>query len=178
MARAKLYSNEKLIVLPFGKSPTGLRYALTNYGRVIRFAEIPEEGSFLKHAFIREYPALSFQQKGGRKTYLIHRLVAEYFLKKPSSYHRFVLHLNRNKQDNYSNNLKWATAEEKNNHSNIDRRKNEVGNYKLTADRVRLIKKKMLDGKTRLKIIAKQFGVSDMQIHRIKTGENWGHVKI
>ena len=31
--------------------------------------------------------------------------------------------------------------------------------------------------KTRLKIIAKRFGVSEMQLHRIKTGENWGHVK-
>jgi uncharacterized protein YjcR len=41
-----------------------------------------------------------------------------------------------------------------------------------------MIKRKLLNGKTRLKMIAKQFGVSDMQIHRIKTGENWSHVKI
>jgi len=27
-----------------------------------------------------------------------------------------------------------------------------------------------------LKMIAKQFGISTMQLHRIKTGENWGHV--
>jgi hypothetical protein len=32
--------------------------------------------------------------------------------------------------------------------------------------------------KTRLKMIAKQFGVSEMQIRRIASGENWGHVKI
>lgn len=41
--------------------------------------------------------------------------------------------------------------------------------------------KKMLarpEQKTRLKMIAKQFGVSEMQIRRIASGENWGHVKI
>ncbi len=32
--------------------------------------------------------------------------------------------------------------------------------------------------KRRLKMIAKQFGVSEMQIRRIASGENWGHVKI
>ena len=26
-------------------------------------------------------------------------------------------------------------------------------------------------------ICSKQFGVSEMQLHRIKTGENWGYVK-
>jgi len=30
--------------------------------------------------------------------------------------------------------------------------------------------------KTRLKIIAKQFGISEMQLYRIKRGENWASV--
>lgn len=178
MPSLRFYSNEKVELLPFAKSQTGLHYALTNYGRVISFTKTHDDGIFLKPGFIRGYPSMSFRVKGGRKTFLIHRLVADFFLKKPSSQHRFILHLNHKKEDNYANNLKWATAEEKNKHIRIDRKKNEIGNYKLTADRVRMIKKKMLTGKTRLKIIAKQFGVSDMQIHRIKTGENWGHVKV
>jgi hypothetical protein len=86
--------------------------------------------------------------------------------------------LNHKKEDKYVNNLKGATAEDKNRSIVHDRQETESGNYKLTADRVRMIKKKMLKGNNRLKTIAKQFGVSDMQIHRIKTGENWGHVKI
>jgi len=46
--------------------------------------------------------------------------------------------------------------------------------------KVMLIKKILAkpDRKTRLKMIAKQFGVSEMQISRIKSGENWGHIKI
>ena len=27
-------------------------------------------------------------------------------------------------------------------------------------------------------MIAKQFGISEMQLYRIKSGENWGNVKI
>jgi len=38
--------------------------------------------------------------------------------------------------------------------------------------------KQMLKEKKTLKAIAKKFNVSDMQIHRIKTKENWAHVKI
>lgn len=178
MPSLRLYSNERVELLPFGKPKNGIHYALTNYGRIISFTDTPANGKFLKPAFIRGYPAMSFSIANGRKTFLLHRLVGEYFLKRPSPQHKFIIHLNHKKEDNYANNLKWATAEEKKHASNTDRQKTESGNYKLTAGRVLLIKKKMLDGKTRLKIIAKQFGVSDMQIHRIKTGENWGHVKV
>jgi DNA-binding Xre family transcriptional regulator len=42
------------------------------------------------------------------------------------------------------------------------------------------LKKRLLDPnrKTRLKILAKQYGVTMMTLHRIKTGENWGHIKV
>ena len=51
---------------------------------------------------------------------------------------------------------------------------------KLTVTKVMLIKKLLAkpEQTTRLKMIAKQFGVSEMQIRRIKTGENWSQVKI
>lgn len=50
----------------------------------------------------------------------------------------------------------------------------------LTQTQVMLLKKKLLDPnrKTRLKILAKRYGVSEMTLHRIKTGENWGHIKV
>ena len=49
---------------------------------------------------------------------------------------------------------------------------------KLTENNVRLIKKMINDPnrRTRLKIIAKRFGVTTMQLHSIKTGENWADV--
>jgi DNA invertase Pin-like site-specific DNA recombinase len=51
---------------------------------------------------------------------------------------------------------------------------------KLTSTAVIRTKKLILNPyqKTRLKIIAKQFGISEMQLYRIKTGENWGHIQV
>ena len=58
-------------------------------------------------------------------------------------------------------------------------RKKMDGN-KLTSTQVIRIKKMINDPnrKTRLKIIAKQFGISEMQLYRIKSGENWGHIEV
>ena len=51
---------------------------------------------------------------------------------------------------------------------------------KLTITRVKHLKKILNDPerKTRLKILAKQLGISEMQVSRIKRGENWGHIKV
>jgi len=51
-------------------------------------------------------------------------------------------------------------------------------NTKLTETKVKLIKRKIFDPnrRTRMKMIAKQFGISEMQLYRIKSGENWGSV--
>lgn len=49
-------------------------------------------------------------------------------------------------------------------------------NAKLTVDDVKEIKR-LIRKDFPLKQIAKRFGVSDMQINRIKTGENWGNGK-
>jgi Mor family transcriptional regulator len=35
----------------------------------------------------------------------------------------------------------------------------------------------MLAGK-KIKVLAKQYGVSEMQIYRIKSGENWSHITV
>ena len=49
-------------------------------------------------------------------------------------------------------------------------------NAKLTVEKVKQIKLLLSNGKS-LKAIAAKYKVSDMQIHRIKTGENWKQVK-
>ena len=49
---------------------------------------------------------------------------------------------------------------------------------KLDSTQVMRIKRMIFDPqrKTRMRIIAKQFGISEMQLYRIKTGENWASV--
>jgi len=97
---------------------------------------------------------------------------------------KYLVHLDFDKENNRSWNLKWAKKKEmflhhRKNPKKINR-KGKRTYSKLTEGRVRLIKKKIFDPnrKTRMRLIAKQFGISEMQLYRIKSGENWGEVKI
>jgi hypothetical protein len=175
--KLKLYPTEKVVVLPFKKSAKGNRYAVTNYGRMISFTDKPINGHFLKPGVISNYPGISFRSKPINKSFLIHRLVASHFLKKPSKQHKFVIHLNYKRNDNYYKNLKWATLQERATHQRNNPNYTNT-NTKLTEKQVLTIKQKLSLGKTTLKQIALKFGISDMQVHRIKTGENWGSIKI
>ncbi|MFT4734094.1 MAG: hypothetical protein ACI9K1_001049, partial [Arcticibacterium sp.] len=83
-----------------------------------------------------------------------------------------------------SNNLAWNTREEMLEHNrknpNVINRPRPVNskNYKLNDSKVLIIKKMLKSDKSRLKMIAKQFGVTHTQLNRIRSGENWGHVKL
>ena len=119
---------------------------------------------------------------------LVHRMVAEYFSAKPTPQHTIVGHLNFDKLDNLSTNLKWMTKEEnfvhqsgspyvikaRTNRTHLQNQKSSA--FKLTSASVMLIKKKIDQG-IALRIIAKSFKVSETQLLRIKRGENWGNIK-
>jgi hypothetical protein len=119
--------------------------------------------------------------------FLIHRLVAAYFLPKPSSKQTIVGHLDYNKLNNRANNLKWMTVEENSIHQQSspyvikdkkerNSRKEDSKTAKLSVIKVMLLKKLLIQGKP-VKQLAKQFRVTDTQIFRIKRGENWSDVK-
>ena len=160
------------------------KFKISNFGRVINCKNQDKE--FLKkETFIHGYSYISVKQKeNGKHTgRYVHKLLAQHFIEKENEEQIYVLHLNYDKKDNALSNLKWATKREKELHQfknpvYIESRKNQKTNYKLTAGKVKIIKKQLKNNRTRITMIAKRFGVSDMQIHRIKTGENWGHVKI
>ncbi len=152
-----------------------------------KIKELTELLDGMKKIYQKEFKAIELKRTinhGG----LVHRLVAEYFLDKPTEKHNLVAHLNHNKLDNRADNLKWMTREENAAHQKtsphvIEAKKERLGKRyegtkvcKLTSTKVMLIKKKLNQG-AKLKTLAKIFKVSDMQIHRIKTGENWSEVK-
>lgn len=175
---------------------TRFRYAISNYGRLISFKDKIENGLLLKGSLSDGYSILRYKMTKGKKIVnrqlFVRKLVAENFLPKPKKDQVFVLLLDRNRTNNYVGNLKWATKEEMLAHMNkspmviaarkkMNEEKNKLGKgQKLTSSVVKIIKKKIQNPnrKTRMKIIAKQFGISEMQLYRIKSGENWGHVTI
>ena len=159
------------------------KFKISNYGRVLY---IKDDKEFLREkSFINGYETIYVKQVVNNKSTsrYVHKLVAQHFLEKESEEKIFVLHLNYDKTDNTLDNLKWATKREKELHQFknpvfVESIKNKKNSYKLTEGKVKIIKRQLKNKRTRITMIAKRFGVSDMQIHRIKSGENWSHVKI
>ena len=171
------------------------KYAISNYGRLVRYTEEIEDGAELKGSKVNGYKVFRYKTSinGKIKNYskMFSRMVAENFLDEPNSDQIYLLHKDYVKDNCQATNLFWATKEEFRNHfmnsplydqgvkKSIETRKKMDG-VKLTTTQVIRIKKLINDPnrKTRLKLIAKQFGISEMQLYRIKSGENWSHIKI
>ncbi len=156
------------------------KFQISNYGRIISYKTDKVNGKLQRVAHICNFQAIHVKQKTGKKTgRYIHKLVAEHFIFNPDLEKTVVIHLDYDKENNHVSNLKWATKQE----SLAYHRKSPNFNFrntKLTESQVIRIKKKLANPnrKTRMKMIAKEFGISDMQLWRIKSGENWSHVKI
>jgi hypothetical protein len=178
----KKIPGEKWEAIKGARSANGQRYAVSTHGRMVSYLSKPQEGYLLQHAFTGGYPTISFRVQGNQKTHFVHRLVAATFCKKKSPSQRLVIHVDFKKANNHFKNLKWVTREEQTKHDafnpSVIRARRE--HSKLTPAEVKRIKTELANPKkpVSLKTLANKFGVTDMQIHRIKTGENWGHIKI
>lgn len=142
----------------------------------------------IQQEYRREYNAAE-RKRIMNKGFLVHRLVAEYFVPQPSEKHSLVAHLDFNKTNNHVDNLKWMTRAENIEHQKnspfvISARKKAIAAprneqskaYKLTNTKVMFIKKRINEG-VPLRTLAKSFKVTETQLLRIKRGENWGNVK-
>ncbi|MDI9867541.1 MAG: NUMOD4 domain-containing protein [Flectobacillus sp.] len=177
--------NEKWVDIPFTEVENPPRYQVSNYGRLKSFQNDPVNGEIIAGSKIQGYKSLNIRAKGNKSlNRYVHKLVAEFFLKKDSDEKKFVIHLDHDKLNNHWENLKWVTRDEMTIHNRdnpavrdkvIPRR---TKNYKLTESKVLMIKKMLRSDKNRLKMIAKQFGITHTQLNRIRSGENWGHVKL
>jgi hypothetical protein len=164
------------------------KYALSSCGRVASYSkDISEDGKLLNGSLTTGYKTLNLHRPGNNGTLYIHREIARLYLKKTSPKHRYVIHVNHNKLDNSVRNLKWATLEDMINHQQRSPAKiaykrvqaNRTVGLKLTATQVKSIKK-TLSSKNRqltIKRLADKYGVSEMTMYRIKSGENWGRIR-
>lgn len=157
------------------------KYEVSNYGRVRSYCQ-NAEGKILNPSQIGGFKVVSLKSLNKSKHYLVHKLVAEMFVDKESSDQTVVIHLDWNKANNHYTNLQWATKAEsyKRMHKRLQeerKKKGKVVTYsKLKKEEVALIKS-MLDRGVKQKLIAKMFCVSEMQITRIKRGENWKEIE-
>lgn len=163
------------------------RYAVSSFGRIASYKEnVLEDGKLLSGSLTTGYRTLNLHRPGNKGTLYIHRELAKLFLTRPSLQHKYVIHRNHNKLDNNIKNLRWATLEQMISHQQgspakiayKEKQANKTKGLKLTAKDVKKIKK-ILNSKNRsitIRQLAKNYGVSEMTMYRIKSGENWGRI--
>ena len=185
---------EKWVSIVFSDIENPPHYEVSNYGRLRSFqtnkrnkstdVTPPVESILIKGSVIQGYRSLNIRSQGKTLNRYVHKLVAESFVQREKSDQTYVIHLDFDKLNNYYQNLKWVTKEEMIAHNrenpNLKNRPvvRQTSNYKLTESKVKIIKKLLRNDKNRLKMIAKQFGITHTQLNRIRSGENWKHVTI
>lgn len=175
------------------------KYAISNFGRLISYTTTFSEGDELKGSMaegFRIFRVKDFDSEKRREIgFQFSRLVAKNFIPNDDEVNKkFVIHLDHNKLNDRVENLRWATQKEVTEHNKKNplvitgRAKTIEHNIKadgrkLTSTQVIRIKKMLQrleneEDKTRLTMIAKQFNITTQQLRRIKSGENWSHIKI
>lgn len=163
------------------------RYAVSSFGRIASYKQnVLDDGKLLSGSLTTGYRTLNLHRPGNKGTLYIHRELAKLFLPKSSPQHKYVIHRNHNKLDNHIRNLRWATLEQMVSHQQgspakiayKEKQANRTEGLKLSATDVKKIKK-ILNSKNRsitIRQLAKNYGVSEMTMYRIKSGENWGRI--
>ncbi len=155
-------------------------YEVSTLGRVRSFAIDKENGKILMGGNVNGYRCITVKFGNDiTRQYYVHRLVAETFIKKDNKEQHYVIHRDYDKENNNIYNLKWVTEADLNAHNNRNPQvlRRRTTGYKLSETDVRVIKRLLKTQKTRLSMIAKRFGITHTQLNRIRSGENWGHVK-
>jgi len=120
----QLYSGEKIKPI---KNYEGL-YSITSYGRVWSHEKIRRFGKnyriyrsrFLKFSIDKGgYELVSLRNLEKRKTFKIHRLVAQHFILNLNDLPE-VNHKDCNKQNNHTDNLEWSTTQHNHNHALVN----------------------------------------------------------
>ncbi|MBK9285209.1 MAG: hypothetical protein IPM51_12990 [Sphingobacteriaceae bacterium] len=181
--------NEKWKVISFkGKKPS-VTYAVSNKGR---FGVKQANGKYEARSFKPQNGVYryNFKINGEQRTLFVYKEVAKAFLANSSSKKTMVIHKDHNYLNDSAANLKWVTPEEHREHvtfspNAVKSRKKRAFTKSHTSKvfnekSILAVKKLIWDPKRKLtfKQIAEKYGVSEMQIYRIKSGELWFHVKV
>jgi len=183
--KVKSYKNEEWVKVATSHPTRGSDYYFSDFGRMKSVNKRSEEekllkGSRDKYGNVR----LSLQLADGkRQQFYLHRLIGETFIERQSKKHKFLVHLDNNKENNKWDNINWVTQEELTQHQrefgvfDLSNRKRDP-NYKLTEAKVRAIKKQLSKGKTKKDTLANKYGISVEHVKLIEKGKRWGHVTI
>lgn len=189
-----LHRDEVFEDLPFEHAKLMKRgYKISNYGRLISHTIGKEDFKLMKMNVISGFNTFRYKINENGKTLnkalMISKIIGELFVEKKSENDNYLIHLDYNNSNDHYSNLKWVSLEEKKQHDAKNpkivagrvkalKTKSKTDGSKLTVSQAVRIKKALKNENKNytLRELAKKYKVSDMQIHRIKTGENWKHL--
>ncbi len=191
----RYYPNEKFKEIEI-KEKLKFRYAISSRGRLVSFKEDIKKGNELKGGLVDGYRIFRYKYRDENnivrnKHFFFYKLIAENFIPKTSQDQVHVIHLDYVRDNDILSNLQWVNYSDMLLHINkspklIENRQKLI-EFNIKADGAKLtttkvIRLKMIlnrpERKTRNKLIAKQFNISETHLKRIEKGENWGHIKI
>lgn len=118
---------------------------------------------------------------GELKEYLVHRLVAEYFIPNPEN-KAYVNHIDGNKHNNHVENLEWVTKSENEKHAHKIGLKHATplkgekhGGRIFDWKTIRKIRKEYIKGDKNYGqcALARKYGTSQAHIYNIVNNKNW-----
>ncbi len=186
----KIHWGEKWEKMKFQIPPLRYEYEISNSGRLKRNDPESGESKIMKPMITKDTKVkrvnIKLQERNGKNkgtSIYIHKAVGEYFVKGKDELKKQILHLDGDKLNNHWKNLKWVTFKE----LRAIQVKNGVypslmpgykKGSKLTETKVRKLKMILKRGKTKKKIIARKFGISERHVEQIQQGKTWGEIKI
>ena len=181
----KNLTGENWAKVTFNRPTKTKDYFVSNFGRSKSIdKETEEEKELRTHPDHRGFYRASIKVEGNLNQALyVHKEMAKHFIQPKTEEHIYVIHKDLNRRNNHHSNIIWVNEDDWKQYIKDRAKKfgfkksNKGGYFKLTAAQVAIIKKQLVSGKTRRKMIAKRFGVSTTQLKRIERGENWAHVQ-
>ncbi len=161
-------------------------YAISDWGRVKRIAKDnngqdrnAKIGKILKSAIVTGgYKQIGLFADGERKGFLIHKLVAHYFIGSCPK-EKELNHKDADKENNYYGNLEYITHSENMKHA----AKNGLMRWGELHPNTQLVKKQVLKirrlyntGNYKQKELARKFNVSCYVIYKIVRNKTWKHL--
>ncbi|MCH2023530.1 MAG: hypothetical protein MK207_13725 [Saprospiraceae bacterium] len=183
--KIKSFWNERWAIIK-AKAPTKTKdYYFSDYGRLKSIDKLTENETLLRGSkTIQNFLQINLKLKDNiRQGFYVHKLVGEAFVPRERESQTFLIHLDRDNFNNHYNNLKWMDQREmtdfqiKNGVYHHENRKRSI-NYKMNPTRVKLLKQRLKEGKTKKKILAKTFGITVEQLRKIEKGIDWKYVTL
>lgn len=185
LKKIKSHWDEQWVKLDTKYPTVSKDYYFSNYGRLKSVDKETEAERLLNGTTtMRGYKQLYVKSAGNKSTaYSVHKEVAEAFVKRDHEDQKFVLHLDQDKANNHYENLRWVNQKEltefhieKGIYHNTKRKRSPA--YKMNPAKVKMLKKMLKEGKTKKKILARQFNITPEQLRKIEKGIDWAWVKL